>query len=117
MDDQGGAFGLIQIVLGALGLSGAGGGLLSAWIHWHSKRAEVAADERKAKAERYADLEAENRALRDQLLAAEVRREDDARAFRRAIRQRDDYVNVLRHGWATGAPPPPPPWPEGWVHY
>lgn len=110
MEDQGSTFGLVQLVLGALGLSGAGGGILSAWTHWHSKRAEVAADERKAKAARHADLAAENKALREQI-------EADAQAYRQAIRQRDDYINVLRHGWATGAPPPPAPWPAGWVHY
>lgn len=99
MDDGTGALGIVQVILGALGLSGAGGGVVSVWMHWHNRRAQVSADERKAKADRLSALDEENRLLRA------------------ALRMRDDYINELRHRIATGQPPPPPPWPEGFTHF
>jgi|SRR5690606_12829672 len=101
MEDTG-ALGIVQIILGALGTSGALGGIASIWMHWHSTRAKVSADERQAKADRMSALEAEIRA-KDELILQ----------LRKGIRQRDDYANLLRDGY----PGTPPAWPADLIHY
>lgn len=122
-----GSLGVAQLVLAALGLTGGSGGVLALWTHRQSRRAEVAANEREARAQRTANLEELTTTLRGQLLAlrdeheaellAERRdRDADAREFRRAIRVRDDYINRSRR-MLVEAGTIPEPWPDDWTHY
>lgn len=97
---------IVQTVLLLLVGAGGTGGVLAAWSAHQSRKAQVSSDERQAKLDRSAQLEAENRALRT-----------DNYGLRKGIRQRDDYIYVLRKGWADGSPPPPAPWPEDWTHF
>lgn len=81
---------VLQLLLGALGLTGAGGGILSAWTAHQNRKAQVSGDERKAKADREAQLQA-------------------------ITRMQADYIHGLR-GQVMAMGGVPLPWPEGLAH-